>query len=238
MSRTRYYLPEDTYLCMADDHVVILDLRRDKYLALDAGASSILSPQLGLLTSQKGIAECDSESRLGSVVTRLAADGILCTAPAPHASREIHRELTCPEFAIAPSTSFREHIGAGHAARYIASVMSAKSALRMRRLHRIVLSERRQNLARARSRQPFDIARAAGLCAAYARLRVIATGPKQCLFDSLALKRFLAKYDLFPEWIFGVRLNPFAAHCWLQHSNTLLNDSLDSVRCFTPIMAV
>jgi hypothetical protein len=116
--------------------------------------------------------------------------------------------------------------------------MSAKCALRMYTLHRIVLHERRKAIAASSSGVTFDPMRAAPLCSVYSRLRVIATGPGQCLFDSLALKRFLAKYGLFPEWIFGVHLNPFAAHCWLQHGDTLVHDSLDFVRRFTPIMAV
>jgi hypothetical protein len=59
-----------------------------------------------------------------------------------------------------------------------------------------------------------------------------------CLFDSLALLEFLLHYGVQADWIFGVASDPFAAHCWLQRGNVLLNDSLDRVTGFYPILAV
>jgi hypothetical protein len=59
-----------------------------------------------------------------------------------------------------------------------------------------------------------------------------------CLYDSLALVEFLAHYRLFPQWVFGVMAEPFAAHCWVQQDDRVLNDSVDYVRGFTPIMVV
>lgn len=233
----RYYLSQNIHICVVDDQIVVLDLVRDKYLSLDKDASSLLRPYVGLLSSRGGVLNSGEEAPLDEVLSRLSASAILCTAHIPPAATGTHQPFVRPHDAITPRPPFREHVRAHHAARYIASVVSAKSALRMRPLHRVVLSERRKNAARASSRGMFDSARVARLCSVYSRLRVIATGPRQCLFDSLALKLFLAKYGVYPDWIFGVRLNPFAAHCWLQHGNTLVNDSLDSVRQFTPIMA-
>lgn len=59
-----------------------------------------------------------------------------------------------------------------------------------------------------------------------------------CLYDSLALLEFLAHYRIFPQWVFGVTGQPFNAHCWIQESDCVLNDTLEHVRGFTPIMAV
>lgn len=224
-------------MCVVDDQIVVLDLRHDKYLSLDEDTSSLLRPYVNLLSSRGGVLNRGDEARLDDALSRLSGNGILCTAPVPLAATGTHQPLVRPHDAITPRPPFREHVRAHHTARYIASVVSAKSALRVRPLYRIVLSEQRKTVARASSRRRFDSAGAARLCSVYSRLRVIATGPRQCLFDSLALKLFLAKYGVYPDWIFGVRLNPFAAHCWLQHGNTLVNESLDSVRQFTPIMA-
>jgi Transglutaminase-like superfamily len=237
MDSIRYYLSSNVYGCVTESQVVILDLRRDKYLSLDGDASTLLRTKLDLLRSQQGLLQTDPTAGLGEVLSRLAANGILSTVTPPRSTADDRRPLTPPTDAIVPQPPFREHVSAHHAARYVASVISARSALRMRTLHRIVLRERRKTIAQSSTDGVFDAVRAALLCSVYSRLRVIATGPKQCLFDSLALKLFLAKYGLFPEWIFGVHLHPFAAHCWLQHGDILVNDSLDFVRRFTPIMA-
>jgi hypothetical protein len=225
-------------MCAVDDQVVVLDLKRDRYLSLDTGSSALLRPHVNLLASRQGFLEGDEQSPLGKVLFRLCANGILCAAGTPAAAAEPRCPLICPQSEIAPRAPLGERACSHDLLRYIASVMSAKWALRVYPLHRIVLSERRKKVTQGGACAVFDMARAGRLCGIYSRLRVIATGPTQCLFDALALRLFLSKYELFPDWIFGVRLNPFAAHCWLQHGDTLVNDSLDSVRRFTPIMAV
>lgn len=60
----------------------------------------------------------------------------------------------------------------------------------------------------------------------------------KCLWDSLALVRFLARHDLPATLVFGVKLDPFAAHCWVQADGLLLTDSPDRVGAFTPLLAV
>lgn len=237
MGNTRYYLSSNMYVCVTEGQVVILDLRRDKYLSLDKDASMLLRAHVEDLSSGEGLLQTGLEAGPSEVLSRLAVNGILSTAMPPRAATDDRHQLLPPSGEIVPRPPFREHVSAHHAARYVASVISAKTALRMRTLHGIVLRERCRTIAPSAAGRTFDPVRAALLCSVYSRLRVIATGPRQCLFDSLALKLFLAKYGLFPEWIFGVRLHPFAAHCWLQHGEMLVNDSLDFVRRFTPIMA-
>lgn len=196
----------------------------------------LLRAHVNLLSLGEGLPQTALEAVPGEVLSSLEGKGILSTKMPLRAAGDDRYQPLRPAREIVPRPPFREHIGARHAALYIASVISAKTALRMRSLHGIVLRERRRTIAPSAVERTFDPVRASLLCSAYSRLRVIATGPGQCLFDSLALKLFLAKYGLFPQWVFGVRLNPFSAHCWLQHGETLVNDSLDFVGRFTPIM--
>lgn len=64
--------------------------------------------------------------------------------------------------------------------------------------------------------------------------------PKQriCLFDSLALVEFMARLELYPDWVFGVMEAPFAAHCWVQGGGYVINDEAERIRAYTPIMLV
>jgi hypothetical protein len=57
------------------------------------------------------------------------------------------------------------------------------------------------------------------------------------LFESLALLEFLARYNFFPQVVFGVVADPFQAHCWLQEGSTILNDDLERVGRYRPILS-
>lgn len=58
----------------------------------------------------------------------------------------------------------------------------------------------------------------------------------RCLYRAYTLRRFLRAGGLDARWVFGVRTWPFAAHCWLQIDDLLLDDDLDRVGLYTPIM--
>lgn len=62
--------------------------------------------------------------------------------------------------------------------------------------------------------------------------------PRDCLWDSLALSAFLLRRAAPAELVFGVKLDPFAAHCWLQSGATVLTDSVDAVAAFAPVLVV
>ncbi|MFT4054927.1 MAG: lasso peptide biosynthesis B2 protein [Novosphingobium sp.] len=59
-----------------------------------------------------------------------------------------------------------------------------------------------------------------------------------CLLRSLALHAMLARRKLPATLVFGVKLHPFEAHCWVQRGQTLVNDTVERVGLFVPIRAV
>lgn len=60
----------------------------------------------------------------------------------------------------------------------------------------------------------------------------------QCLRRSVALVDFLARRRIYPDLVIGVRLAPFSFHAWVQTGDTVLNDEVDTVRPYTPILVV
>ena len=52
------------------------------------------------------------------------------------------------------------------------------------------------------------------------------------------LRRFLHRRGLDAAWVFGARTWPFAAHCWLQVGDVVINDRIDHVDRFAPVMVV
>jgi hypothetical protein len=76
------------------------------------------------------------------------------------------------------------------------------------------------------------------LLSVFKRWRAYYSRPYVCLFDSVCLLRFLNFYNLFPTLVFGVVAEPFHAHCWLQDGGTVLNDTVERVSAYSPIMSV
>lgn len=60
----------------------------------------------------------------------------------------------------------------------------------------------------------------------------------QCLFRSFFLLHFLRRYGLRADWIFGVSLFPFHAHCWLADGDLLLGERIGKVEGFTTIFQI
>ncbi|HEV8406738.1 MAG TPA: lasso peptide biosynthesis B2 protein [Sphingomicrobium sp.] len=59
-----------------------------------------------------------------------------------------------------------------------------------------------------------------------------------CLSDSLALMRWLAAAGDRAILVFGVKLDPFAAHCWVQSGEIALNDHPERIERFTPVRII
>ena len=73
------------------------------------------------------------------------------------------------------------------------------------------------------------------LARGYADARLYVPARRRCVPDSLAMIYSLWRRGHDAELYFGVRLEPFAAHCWVQSGDLLLSDPLDIVREFTPV---
>lgn len=72
----------------------------------------------------------------------------------------------------------------------------------------------------------------------FARSRTFVPIAPRCLVDSLALYRMALRRSLAPTLVFGVRTNPFAAHCWLQSGAYVLTGTAEEARNYQPILVV
>jgi transglutaminase-like putative cysteine protease len=60
----------------------------------------------------------------------------------------------------------------------------------------------------------------------------------QCLPRALAANALCRRSGVTTTLVFGVRLAPFAAHCWLQRGSAVIVGDLEQARMFIPILAV
>ena len=73
---------------------------------------------------------------------------------------------------------------------------------------------------------------------AFERARLVRTAADRCLPRSIALARCLLRRGAPARLVIGVKLAPFAAHCWVQRGDQVLNDSVEEVWRYTPILVV
>ena len=116
-----------------------------------------------------------------------------------------------------------------------ASLVRVPLHLRMFGLRRAVDRLRRR---KARVRADSDIGSLLALVAAFSRLRYLATESDNCLTRSLAVAHRLIGVGARPDLVIAVKLQPFAAHAWVQCDGWLVNDRHEFVREFTPILVV
>jgi hypothetical protein len=245
----RYLLARHVYVCLHGEHAILLDIRRDQYLALDAATSDHLTEMVtGWPARPTQPPDQLSSKGAGSIedaVEGLLQRGVLTLDPrqgksaipvnAPQPREALFSTAELPEDTT-PAPLFVQT--ARTAALLIASGTAALW-LRFSPIHRTIGRVARAGRLATMKRRPFDEGTARQGVSLFYQLRpFLFSAHGACLFDSLALTLFLRRLGVFPRWIFGVRTGPFAAHCWLQHEHTVLNDSVDNVRSYTPIMLV
>jgi hypothetical protein len=237
----RYGLANHVFVCRDREFIVVLDLKRDRYFSLDAARTTALSPFLpgwpALAAGEKGGVAVTTEEAAAPLVSR----GWLLEAPAvgkeatPVRPSLAEAELTSDiEAAVAPA-----RLGLRTLVAFVTASLFAKFALRFWRFERVIRRVSRRRKGHATEAHSLDIEQARCLVATFMRLRVFLFSSRdKCLYDSFALLEFLARYGLFPGWVFGVRALPFAAHCWVQYDDIVFNDTVEHVRGYTPIMVV
>jgi hypothetical protein len=223
------FLPNNVYFCFRGDAVVFLDLERDDYTFVGAVGAAALQGLSSLDSSQM-----TPEQRVA--LNELLEGGLLTT------DRNAGRAVA-PTIA-APATQPLLDDGAAASVRasardiwnFFLSCTLAAARLRYGHLHRTIARVQRRKSRHAS--RPVDIERSRELVAIFRRLRALFPRRYLCLYDSLALIEFLARYGIFPNWIFGVRLEPWAAHCWVQEAGYAFNEDFEEAAGYTPVMVI
>jgi hypothetical protein len=74
--------------------------------------------------------------------------------------------------------------------------------------------------------------------AATLRLRRYIRAQDKCLPRALGLIDLLARHNFYPSLVIAVRMKPFEAHAWVQWDDMVLNDTIDQVTRYTPILVI
>ncbi len=228
------------FLCVDGEYVVLLDLRRDRYWALEAARTQRLAGIIpGWPVGAKDQSSNAAAAESMEEVRVLAEKGLLCDDvhtgkdATPVSPGPVVRQL------LPDGSGGHVRIDAGSTLNFLLAATRAAARIRCNSLEQVVTCARRRKEDHAGRSLDFDMARAEQLVVTFARLRPLLFSARDaCLFSSLVLIELFARHDLFPQWVFGVRTRPFAAHCWVQQDGVLFNDTVEHVSRYTPIMAI
>jgi len=239
---TPYALASHVFVCLQDEHVVLLDVRNDRYFALEAAKTRGLEVMVrGWPVRAEGTATSLKELSNSGVIETLSERGLLTNGrPAGKDATPIQCEMPIAEI-DADDTAQTPRIGLLHIVRFSFAAIAAHLSLKYLPFERVIRQAQwRRMHARAKfGASGLDQARAQTLIAVFSWLRpFFFTAKDACLFEALALSRFLASHGIYPQWVFGVQARPFSAHCWLQHEGIVLNDTVEHIGQYTPIMLV
>jgi Transglutaminase-like superfamily len=232
-----FFLQPHVFICRGKRHWVILDVNRDKYLCVDRGQFEALGPSL-----QGWQGRGPGAGPLADDAVALANDLLgldILSDRAAHAKDALPTAYPLPTEAIDPDVPARSRRwSCAHAGSFFLSSARASRELQRQRFQLTVEHVRARKSRNADRAGPLDIERARSLVSVFERLRLFYPRSYLCLFDSLALIHFLARFQVYPDWVFGVNADPFEAHCWVQAGHVVLNDTVAGVSGFTPIMYV
>ncbi|OMG60086.1 lasso peptide biosynthesis B2 protein [Brevundimonas sp. ZS04] len=196
----------DVHAVAVDDALIILDLMRDEYLCLPGA-----------------VADVDGGIQSTELIATLDEAGLVTTGPAPE-RRPLPQRPSETVIYQRP-----EHPPA--IAMWLAALRAAL-AVRAIRKGAGVASYLALADGPAGDRTPARVAEAA---LAFWQMAPWLPIEGECLVRSALLMRFLKQRGLEADWVFGVRLWPFMAHCWVQLDDLCLNDDVERLTAYTPI---
>lgn len=234
-----YLLAPHVYPCVSGQHVVLMDLERDKYVAVVPAhrlAAWVRGWPVGSMQTPDPPHHPDAGA--DALVAQMLAHGMLVSDPhvgkpaVPVSTARAMRSLVELDLDSRPRT------GAALLWRFGCSYLQAQLSLKLRPIQAIVETVRDRKARRlTRGAQEADPVRLRALVSAFTRLRpLFYTLRSACLLDSLTMVLFLGAEGIHPDWVFGVKTEPFDAHCWIQQGEVVLNDAPDRVRQYSPIL--
>jgi hypothetical protein len=213
-------LRDDLHWCLCGGRIIFLDLEADRYFCLSRSAGQAFIE----------LAEAEGQAARAAPLQSLIARGLLIEGGGAIFSRPprppaLVSDLLDQNWA---QPSFRDRAGA------LADEARAAWLLRRRPLRDVVRTARRRSVGAVPSGCDAMLRRIAASFAA----SLFLPAADRCLVRAFALHAACARKSIRTTILFGVRVDPFAAHCWVQHEDQVLIGDYEQARLFTPVLAL
>jgi hypothetical protein len=204
--------------CICARRAVFLDLSGDRYFCLPESLDQVFQRWVAGET----IEQAAQDALIAAGVAELGDGGL------PIASSHA---VAIRDFAVGTrARSLRDTVAA------IAGQLIAR-----RRLKRLTLASIVANHLASRTDgpgRPRDETVLRRIAGAFVASGTLLRAADQCLPRAIAARRLCRSRGQDVALIFGVRLNPFAAHSWVQAGDAVVVGDLEQVRLYTPILVV
>lgn len=238
------FLADHAYCCELDGVAIVMDLRNDTYLGIEAQYIPDLRERVGNWPdADRNDRESIHDNRpaleipaLEILVGELIARGILTTSPGSNRPPPLANPKMASAF-MASSRSWRA-VSFADIRRFAVALLMVVLNPGKRRLQFILgWLHRHQSSLHVQS-----LSAAEGVTRelnSFLWLRTWCyTASRHCLFDSLILSVYLTKASIPCTFVTGVATKPFRAHAWVQIGESVLNDTAEHVYMFKPILSI
>ena len=219
------HLRQHVYWCVCDGRIIFLDLLADHYFCLRREAAADFLQVVG----------CDGKTSDIGPLGGLLARGILVEDQrATTLTRSPPIEPASEDFLDEPYPSAK--VGDVLVAVVFQSISAC--SLRTRGLAKTVATSRRRHACHIAGAPASRDRRLAEILSGFAAASLILPSADRCLVRALALHSICRRNGIRPLLVFGVRMDPFRAHCWVQLAAKVLIGDFEQVRLFTPLVAL
>lgn len=221
-------LAHETFLAEIGDRSIVLDLQRDRYFGL--GTELTAAARMAASTDR-------DEQKRQAAINLLIGRGVLRKGAIENSTGGRSIAPVTLSSTLWPTRRFGLGFGAGTP--LTVSVLTALAQTRYSFARRTFLetilwlrSARSDCRDREHSRSLSEIVDS------YFAARPWFPTPPICRIDAPALSLHLWRNGHKAELVFGVRIVPFKAHCWVQQGAVALSEPADRLRQFTPLMTI
>ena len=236
------FLHENVYACQTPDGAVFMDLESGEYMGVDLQTIDMVGPLIeGWPTSNirnRAMNQSVDAGMIQHAIQTLTVTNTLLT-DSPDMGKSASFPTVRPTSAIALRGNIvpRPRVNGIHVLVFcwacikalfdikFKSMVSTVRRIQVRKLRNCEIGKERSDLV--------ELVRVFRFLTP-----LLYTAKDRCLFDSLALVEFLAAYKWFPTWTLGVTTRPFRAHSWVQNEALILNDRLETIELYSPILAI
>lgn len=215
-----YGLRAGISFCLTGERAIVLDVRRDRYFGLSPARTRLLLSNAADLNMDV-----------------LVDDGVVELGAGHHRPR-----MPCSSSPVVRDV-VREADDRPRAldlAAVTAAVIGAQMTLKLGSLETALnrLTRRKNRISKRYPVSKADHGQAEALARRFNATRPLVPIASVCLLDSLAIAMFLAAHGIVVDVVFGVDAPPFSAHAWAQSGDCVLNDEVDRVAIYKPILVV
>ena len=219
----RFRLRDNLHWCISAGRVIFLDVEADRYFCLPSTAEAAFARLASGDIDPRAAEDLHPLVHRGLLIEDQLSSGIRSAQSVEPASGDLpldpHRRPSAVELA-----------------RAFASEIGVSRALRRRSFAEVVNSI---DTRPVNGTEPRDLdATLRGIVSASAAISLVLRAADRCLVRAIAVHAACRRRGINPKLVFGVRMNPFGAHCWVQLGSTVLIGDFEQVRLYTPIMVL